>query len=81
MIKNFRTLVTALVENGYTARMDADNNLTVESTRLEFEEINMYFGINETPTIIATLKNRTVVDLKTKSLMIHQQRIKTDYGR
>jgi hypothetical protein len=81
MIKNFRTLVTALVENGYTARMDADNNLTVEPTRLEFEEINMYFGINETPTIIATLKNRTVVDLKTKSLMIHQQRIKTDYGR
>jgi hypothetical protein len=81
MIKNFRTPVTMLEENGYTAKMDSDNNLTVEPIRLEFEEINMYFGINETPTIIATLKNRTVVDLKTKSLMIHQQRIKTDYGR
>lgn len=81
MIKNFRTLVTMLEENGYTAKMDADNNLTVEPIRLEFEEVNMYFGVNETPIITATLKNRTVVDLKTKSLITHQQRIKTDYER
>lgn len=54
-----------LMTSGFVVEMDSDGNTTLEPTRLEFEE----------------LKSGTVVDLMTKNLITHQERLKTDYGR
>jgi hypothetical protein len=69
-----------LMMSGFIVEMDSDGNTTLEPTRLEFEEVNIYFEIDKI-NITATLKSGTVVDLMTKNLITHQERLKTDYGR
>lgn len=80
MTNDIHAIAKLIVDNGFKLQVDMDGKATLEPTRLEFEEVNIYFDIDKI-SITATLKSGTVVDLMTKNLITHQERLKTDYGR